>query len=393
MSARLRNALGAVELALATVLLIGAGLFIQSLANLQRVRLGFNPHGVISFQLAPPTAKYPLNTKAPQLYRAVLDSLNSIPGVRGASVSSGIPFGAGNYTTHPMITTDQSVLPRDAAVPIDWRIVSPGYFKSMGIPMLQGRDFTDADGPTALPVMIISQATAKKFWGDADPIGRTLRRSASPATAFTIVGVVGDVRSTALTQESPALYYPMAARVWPLMDIVVRTDSSPEALLPSIREKVRELDSELALANVRTMDQWLSNSAAQPRLNTVLLTIFASIALVIASIGIYGVIAYSVSQRISEIGVRMALGATPRDVLRLIVSEGMNVALIGIGTGLLGGLALGRAVSSLVFGVPVRDPRTFAAVAVALASVALAASVIPALRASRVDPIVALRYE
>ena len=393
MSARLRNVLAAVELALATVLLIGAGLFIQSLANLERLRLGFNPHGVISFQLAPPTAKYPLNTKAPQLYRAVLDSLNSIPGVRGASVSSGIPFGAGNYTTHPMITTDQSVLPRDAAVPIDWRIVSPGYFKSMGIPMLQGRDFTDADGPTALPVMIISQATAKKFWGDADPIGRTLRRSASPATAFTIVGVVGDVRSTALTQESPALYYPMAARVWPLMDIVVRTDSSPEALLPSIREKVRELDSELALANVRTMDQWLSNSAAQPRLNTVLLTIFASIALVIASIGIYGVIAYSVSQRISEIGVRMALGATPRDVLRLIVSEGMNVALIGIGTGLLGGLALGRAVSSLVFGVPVRDPRTFAAVAVALASVALAASVIPALRASRVDPIVALRYE
>jgi putative ABC transport system permease protein len=393
MSARLRNALAAAELALATVLLIGAGLFLQSLANLERVRLGFSPHGVITFQLAPPTTKYPLNTKAPQLYRAVLDSLQSIPGVRGASVSSGIPFGVGNYTTHPMITTDQSILPHDAAVPIDWRIVSPGYFKSMGIPLLHGRDFTDADGPTAPPVMIISQATAKKFWGDADAIGHTLRRSAKPETAFTIVGVVGDVRSTALTQESPALYYPMAARVWPLMDIVVRTDASPETLLLAIRRKVHELDAELALANVRTMDQWLSNSAAQPRLNTTLLAIFASVALVIASIGIYGVIAYSVTQRTGEIGVRMALGATPRGVLRLIVSEGMKVALIGIGTGLLGGLVLGRAVSTLVFGVPVRDPLTFTGVAVALASVALAASTIPAIRASRVDPIVALRYD
>jgi putative ABC transport system permease protein len=393
MSARLRNALAAAELALATVLLIGAGLFLQSLANLERVRLGFSPHGVITFQLAPPTAKYPLNTRAPQLYRAVLDSLQSIPGVRAASVSSGIPFGAGNYTTHPMITTDQSILPHDAAVPIDWRIVSPGYFKSMGIPLLHGRDFTDADGPTALPVMIISQATAKKFWGDADAIGHTLRRSAKPETAFTIVGVVGDVRSTALTQESPALYYPMAARVWPLMDIVVRTDASPELSLLAIRQKVHELDAELALANVRTMDQWLSNSAAQPRLNTTLLAIFAAVALVIASIGIYGVIAYSVNQRTGEIGVRMALGATPRGVLRLIVSEGMKVALIGIGTGLLGGLVLGRAVSSLVFGVPVRDPLTFTGVAVALASVTLAASTIPAIRASRVDPIVALRYE
>jgi putative ABC transport system permease protein len=393
MSVRLRNALAAVELALATVLLIGAGLFLQSLGNLQRVHLGFNPHGLISFQLAPPPAKYPLNSKAPQLYRAVLDSLQSIPGVRSASVSSGIPFGAGNYSTHPMITTDQSVLPPATAVPIDWRSVSPGYFKSMGIPLLQGRDFTDADGPTATPVMIISQATAKKFWGDADPVGHTLRRSANPTTAFTIVGVVGDVRSTALTQESPALYYPMASRVWALMDVVVRTDASPEALLPAIRQKVCELDAELALANVRTMDQWLSNSAAQPRLNTLLLTIFAFVALVIAAIGIYGVIAYSVSQRTREIGVRMALGATPRGVLRLVVGEGMKLALIGIGAGLLGGLALGRTVSSLVFGVPVRDPLTFTAVALALAAVALAACAIPALRASRVDPMVALRYE
>jgi predicted permease len=393
MSRGLRNALAAVEVALATVLLIGAGLFIQSLANLQRVRLGFNPQGVISFQLAPPTAKYPLNGRAQQLYRELIDSLQSIPGVRGAAVSTGIPFGAGNYTTHPMLTREQSVLPPDTAVPIDWRSVSPGYFGTMNIPVLEGRDFTDADGPTAPPVMIISQATAKKFWGDGNPIGHTLRRSADPRIAFTVVGVVGDVRSTALTQESPALYYPMAVRVWPLMDVVVRTNGSAEAALPAIRQKVRELDAELALANVRTMEQWLSNSAAQPRLNTLLLGIFAFVALVIASIGIYGVLAYSVSQRTGEIGVRMALGATPRGVLRLVIGEGMKLALVGVGAGLLGGLALGRAVSSLVFGVPVRDPLTFTGVAVVLACVALAACAIPAFRASRVDPIVALRYE
>jgi predicted permease len=393
MSRGLRNALAAVEVALATVLLIGAGLFIQSLANLQRVRLGFDPQGVISFQLAPPTGKYPLNGRSQQLYRELIDSLQSIPGVRGAAVSTGIPFGAGNYTTHPMLTREQSVLPPDTAVPIDWRSVSPGYFKTMNIPVLEGRDFTDDDGPMAAPVMIISQATAKKFWGDGDPIGHTLRRSADPRIAFTVVGVVGDVRSTALTQESPALYYPMAVRVWPLMDVVVRTNGSAEAALPAIREKVRELDAELALANVRTMEQWLSNSAAQPRLNTLLLGIFAFVALVIASIGIYGVLAYSVSQRTGEIGVRMALGATPRGVLRLVIGEGMKLALVGVGAGLLGGLALGRAVSSLVFGVPVRDPLTFTGVAVVLACVALAACAIPAFRASRVDPIVALRYE
>jgi putative ABC transport system permease protein len=402
MSARVRNGLAASEIALATVLLIGAGLFIRSLANLERVRLGFEPQGLMTFQLAPPTTKYPItdflrfetSSKAPQFYRALVDALQSIPGARGAAVSSGIPFGAGAFTRHAMMTTDRTILPPDTAIPIDWRTVSAGYFKTMGIPLLRGRNFTDADGPApALPVMIVSQATAKKFWGDEDPIGHTLRRTADPSLAFTIVGVVGDVRSTALDQESPALYYSVAARVWPVMDVVVRTDGAPEALMPVIRQKVHELDAGLALGNVRTMEQWLSNGAAQPRLNTVLLGAFASVALLIASIGIYGVLAYSVSQRTNEIGVRMALGATPRGVLRLIVREGMKVVLIGIGTGLVGGLALGRTVSSLIFGVPVRDPVTFTAVAVALAGVALAACAIPAFRASRVDPIVALRYE
>ena len=393
-SHRLRNSLAAIELALATVLLIGAGLFLRSLMNLERVRVGFDPQGLLTFQLAPPSAKYPLDGKAQQFYRALLDSLQATPGVRAAAVSSGIPFGAGNYSTHPMLTTEPSVLPPETKVPVDWRSVSPGYFTALRIPLLRGRDFTDADGPTpSQPVMIVSQSTARKFWGDADPIGRTLRRSAKPEIAFSIVGVVGDVRDQALNQESPTLYYPMGFRVWPLMDVVVRTDGQPEALLPAVRQKIHDLDPELALANVKTMQDWLSTSAAQPRLNTLLLSIFAFLALLIASIGIYGVLAYSVSQRTQEIGVRMALGATPQGVLRMTLLDGMKVAAIGMGCGVIAAVALGETVSSLVFGVNVRDLGTFVLVVVTLAIVTIAACAIPALRASRVSPLVALRYE
>lgn len=393
MSARLRNGLAAAELALATILLIGAGLFIRTLTNLGHVQLGFAPQGLITFQLAPPVEKYPANGKAQQFYRALLDSLQSLPGVRGAAVSSGIPFGAGNYTTHPMFTTGPSAMAPETRVPIDWRNVSPGYFKTMGIPLMRGRDFTDADNSTATPVIIVSAATAKKFWGDADPLGRVLHPNAKPSFTFTVVGVVGDVRSTVLAKESPAFYYPVGQRVAPLMDVVVRTAHSPETLLPAIRERVHGLDSQLALANVRTMEQWLSNNSAQPRLNTVLLSTFAFVALLIASIGIYGVLAYSVSQRTKELGVRMALGATSRGVLLLVIREGAMVALVGIGAGVLGGLALAQGVSSLVFGVSVRDPAIFAGVAAALGAVAIAACYLPARRASRVDPMVALRYE
>jgi putative ABC transport system permease protein len=389
-----RDSLAAGEIALAAILLIGAGLLIQSLANLQRVRLGFDSEKLITFQLAPPVPQYPLADKGPEFYRTLITSLQSTPGARAVAVSSGIPFGTGNYSRHPMITTEPSVLPPGTAVPIDWRSVSPGYFDTMHIPLLRGRTFTDADVSTAPLVMIVSQSTAQKFFGDADPIGKALRPSAKPEISYTIVGVVGDVRDQALNQQTPTLYYSIPERgSWPLMDVVVRADGSPESLLPVIRRRIHDLDANLALANVNTMDQLLSNSAAEPRLNTVLLAAFAGVALLIAAIGIYGVLAYSVNQRTREIGLRMALGATPRSVLQLIVGQGMKVVLIGVVIGLAGGLALGRAVSSLVFGVPVRDPATFTLVAVVLTAVALAACIIPARRAARVDPMVALREE
>ena len=393
MRAGLRTSLATAEIALATILLIGAGLLIRSLDNLQRARLGFDARGVITFQLAPPVTKYPVMTgRAGQLYRELLESLDALPGVSGAAVSSGLPFGAGNYTQSPWMTSDSSIVSPDTSTQIDWRLVSPGYFGAMGIPLLRGREFTDADGPDAPLVAIVSQAAAKRLWGDDDPLGRTLHRPTN-ALQFTVVGVAGDVRSAALNQEAPSLYFPLPWRAFPLADVAVRTAGDPEALLPAIRRKVHDLDAELALANVRTMDQWIANSAAQPRLNAVLLGVFAAAALLIAAIGIYGVLAYSVTQRTREIGVRMALGATPQGVMRLVVGQGLAVVSIGLGLGLFGGLALGRAVSSLVYGVTVRDPVTFAGVSIVLGAVALAACVLPARRASRVDPIAALRCE
>lgn len=390
MRTRMRNTLVAIELALATVLLIGAGLFIQTLVNLQRVKLGFEPHGLITFQVSLPSEKYPPKTKAPLFFREMIESLEALPGVRGASVSSGIPFGAGAYYSHPMMATENSILPPDAKVPTDWRIVSPGYFKTMNIPLLQGREFEYSDASTP-NIIIVSQATAHTFWGEENPLGRTLRRSADPETPLTVVGVVGDVRSTQLSQESPAFYYSITTRTHPLMDVVVRTDASPESLLPSIRKQIKALDPDLPMANVNTMEQWLTNSAAQPRLTSLLLSLFAGVALLIAAIGIYAVLTYSVTQRTREIGIRMALGATPRRVLELIVSEGMRVVLLGLVIGLAGGVALGRTVQSLVYGVGVRDPKIYVVVAAVLTVVALAACFIPARRAAVVDPMVALR--
>ena len=387
---RLRNMLAASELALATVLLIGAGLMMQTLGELQRVPLGFESRGILAFQVAPPTTRYPLKERAPLFYRALVDALQTIPGVKAAGVSSGIPFGVGNYTQTPMLTTGKSVLPAETAVPIDWRTVSPGFFRTLGIPLVRGRDFTDADG--AVPVTIVSQATARKFWGDDDPIGRSLHRNGD-TIGVTVIGVVGDVHTTALNRDSPALYYPMARGTWPLMDVVVRTDGEPRGLLTAIRQKVGELDPTLPLANVRTMDEWVTNAAAQPRLNAQLLGVFAALALTIAAIGIYGVLAYSVTQRTREIGLRMALGAPRTGVLGSIVREGMLVACAGVTVGLVAAFAFSRVLESLVFGVRVHDPVTFAGVAAVLSAVALAACVLPALRASRVDPIIALRQD
>jgi len=387
-----RNGLVAAEFGLATVLLIGAGLLMQSLARLQSVQIGFQPEGLLTFQIAPPPAKYPGQARHWSLYSQVLHDLTTLPGVRGAALSSGLPMGAGAQTHSPFIPSGRSVLPAGEAAAVDWRTVSSGFFYTMGIPFIRGRDFTEQDSPGAPEVIILSRRAAKIYWGDEDPIGKSLHRP-NTSVNYTVVGVVGDVRNAALNQESPTLYFASTARVWPSMDVAVRTEGKPDAALSAVRRKVHDVDPELPLSNVRTMDDWVSSSSAQPRLSAALLGIFACVALLIAAIGIYGVLAYSVNQRSCEIGLRIALGAQQSGVVRWIVGQGMLVAATGIAIGLAGGFALSRLLATLLFGVEPRDPITFSAVAVLLFTVAFAACLIPGRRASRVDPMVALRNE
>jgi putative ABC transport system permease protein len=387
-----RNGLVAGELALATILLVGAGLLMQSLLRLQQVQVGFRPEGVLTFQVAPPAARYPNQVRRSALYREALQSLAAIPGVSGAAMSSGIPMGQGNYTRSPFMPTGASILPDGASIPIDWRIASPGYFHLMGIPLLSGRDFTDQDGPDGPDAIVVSRATAQKFWGNENPIGKMLHRP-TLTSSFTVIGVVGDVRHNGLNQEFPCLYLSAARRLAPLMDIVIRTQGRPESVLPSVRSRLHNLDPELPLSNVRTAEEYVYNNTAQPRLNAALLGVFAGVALLIAAIGVYGVLAYSVNQRTREIGLRMALGAQQSGVLWWIAGQGMLVAIAGIGVGLASAYALSRLLATLLFGIQPRDPLTFSAVAALLSAVALAACLVPARRASRVDPIVALRDE
>jgi putative ABC transport system permease protein len=388
----LRNGLVAGELALATMLLVGAALLVQSLDRLENVQLGFRPSGVLTFQLAAPATKYPDQAKRWSLYRDAVHSLATIPGAAGAAMSSGIPMGQGSYNRSPFMPVGASILPDGASIPVDWRAVSPGYFRVMGIPLLTGRDFTEHDDPAAPDVVIVSQATARKFWGAENPIGKRLRRP-TVANSFEVIGVTGDVRHTALNQEFPSLYFSTATRAAPLMDIVIRAQGRPEALLRAARSRIHNIDPELPLANVRTLDEYVYNNAAQSRVDAMLFAVFAGIALLIASIGVYGVLAFSVTQRTREIGLRMALGAQKGTVLRMIAQQGMLVSLAGVAAGLAGAWALSRLLAALLFAIQPHDWLTFAAVAAVLAMVSLAASLIPAGRASRVDPIVALRND
>ena len=386
-----RNALVAGELALATVLLIGAGLLTQSLLHLQQVHLGFQPQGLLTFQVSPPAARY-AGPKAWAFYKELIGSLQALPGVRGAAISSGVPFGAGNYTTTPTRTLGKSAIPAGEAIPVDWRTISPDYFRTMQIPLLRGRDFNDQDLAGAPLVAIVSQETAARLWRDDDPIGREIIIGADKH--FTVVGVVAGVRNAVLRRELvPAMYFPAAMRLWPLMDVVLRTDGKPEAVLSAVRQRLHALDAELPMSNVRTMEQWISTSAVQPRLNAVLLMIFACVALLIAAIGIYGVLSYSVSQRTREIGLRMAIGAQPGVVLRLIVRQGMTVALAGIGVGVAVAVAVSRVLSALLYGIQPRDTVTFLIVTTVLALVALIACYVPGRRAAGLDPLIALREE
>jgi putative ABC transport system permease protein len=390
---RARGLLVVSEIALSLVLLIGAGLMIKSFIRLEQVNPGFETQNVVTVRLSLPAAQYPAGPRRAAFFQQVIARLQSLPGVQSAAAISRLPMTAGNSSRSLAIEGRPNDGSGDGPG-ADYRVISPDYFRSMGIPFSKGRDFTDRDTGNAPAVVIINETMASRYWPDEDPLGKRLRVAAEGEPWMDIVGVVRDVKHFGLDSQSKAeIYVPYLRDPWPFMTIVVRSTSDLASLSNAMRNEVWAVDRDLPVPDIRTMDQLLSGSVSRPRFNTLLLGIFASIALVLAAVGIYGVMSYSVTQRTHEIGIRMALGATQSDVLKLVVGQGMRLALIGVGIGLAAALALTRVLATLLFAVGATDPATFVIVSALLTGVALAACFVPARRAMKVDPMVALRYE
>ncbi|MBD0372276.1 MAG: ABC transporter permease [Pyrinomonadaceae bacterium] len=417
---RLRGLLIASEMALALVLLVGAGLMIESFIRLRKVDTGFSPKNVLTMRVALPASKYPppksIEDPPPvglNFYERVLERVRALPGVESAGYSSVLPLGAGNswgklfsIEGHPMPTSVEQV------PVVRFALTSPDYIRAMGINLRRGRAFDEHDTEDAQQVAIISETTAKQFFAGEDPVGKTvwmgppenlLPKEAIEAiggrfTRRVVVGVVSDVKGSSLDVASEAMvyapYYQSRREGWSnTLMLAVRTSSAPESMTASIRKEIYAIDPDQPVSDVATMEERLNQSLSQPRFSATLLGMFAVVALLLAAVGIYGVMSYLVTQRTHEIGIRMALGASARDILKMVVGHGMMLTLIGVGCGLVAAFLLTRFLASLLFEVSSFDPLTYAGVSLLLLLVAFIACYIPARRATRVDPMVALRYE
>jgi putative ABC transport system permease protein len=393
---RLRSALAVAEIALSLVLLVGAGLLIRSFLRLQEVRPGFNPQHLLCVDLALPSAKYKEDQQSVNFFDQLLGALAQQPGVQGAAVSEGLPLGGGGGFL--AFAVEGRLLARTDRTPdAETRVVSPDYFRTMQIPLRTGRLLNERDVTGAPDAVVISETLVKKYFPGQDPIGKRLTfgdPQAKDVEWYTVVGVVGDVRGVSLNEEPYGQLY-TSYRQTPrrALTLIVQTAGEPTAMLGTVREKIWALDRQQPLYNVRTAEQVLEKSIARPRFNMLLITILASVALVLAAVGIYGVISYSVTQRTHEIGVRMALGASAADVLKLVVGQGMLLAGMGVVLGLLAAFALTRIMATLLFGVTATDPFTYFGLAFVLTAIAFLACYIPARRATKVNPVNALRAE
>ncbi|MEP6574568.1 MAG: ABC transporter permease [Gemmatimonadota bacterium] len=392
----IRRALVVAEVALALTLLTGAGLLIKSFSRLQGVSPGFVPDNLLTFNLSLPQARYPSDTAQIAFYDAVLPRIAGVAKVRSVGATSVLPFSGGWSTTSFNIEGYQP--PTNTPGPWgDIRIVSPDFLKTLGAPLLKGRFLSETDGPGAPKVTVVDEEFVRRYWPHDDPIGKRITFSDAPKGPedyITVVGVVGHTAHEGLDAERRIQYYlPYRQNGQNAMSFAVRTVGDPLALVASIREAVHSVDKDQPLSQIRSMDQMMDTTVGQRRFSMLLLGVFATLALLLASIGIYGVMSYSVTQRSHELGVRMALGAAKGDVLKLVLRQGMTLAAMGVGLGLIAAFGLTRLLTSQLFQVPATDPFTYAGVALILGTIALAANLIPALRATRVDPVVALRDE
>jgi putative ABC transport system permease protein len=389
---RIRSILVVVEVALSLVLLIGAGLMIRSFSRLQQINLGFNPENVVALTLALSSSKYPEDHQRVAFFQAALERLRSLSGVQSAGATTGLPLTLSVSGSDFRIEGRPDPEPGTEVI-INTRSVSPGYFGTLGIRLIKGRDFTDRDNSDAPKVAVINSDLARTHFPGEDPLGKRITFDEGKSW-ISIAGVIDDVKQ--LGQDSrtqPEVYFPYAQATHPSMSIVVRAASNPSSLVAAMKSQIQGIDKDLPVADVSTMEQLLSQSVSGRRFNMLLLTVFAVAALVLAAVGIYGVMSYSVSQRTHEIGIRMALGARTSEVLKLVITHGMFLTLAGLAVGFVASLLLTQLMSSMLFGVTATDPITFAAVSLLLAGVALGACLMPARRAARVDPMVALRHE
>ncbi|HUK30309.1 MAG TPA: ABC transporter permease [Candidatus Acidoferrum sp.] len=398
-SKRLRSAFVVSEIVLARLLLVGAGLLVKSFSRMQDVSTGFRPEGLLVADLPLSPTAYSQPAKRLNFFDAVLDKIRALPGVRSAGGASFLPVSGAGGIIHFNIQGRPPEGPGDFIL-AGFRSVTPGYLSTIGLPLLNGRFISEQDTERGAPVVVINRSMAQQFFPGQSPIGQHLQLGALPTDQvpwMEVVGVVGDVK-TALTSDPQSEMYVPFRQVDSLLpqyflSIVVRTHGKPMALAPGLREAVRQTDPDQPIVKMRTMEENTSTSVVQPKFRATLLSIFSGLALILAAIGIYGVIAYSVTQRTREIGIRMTLGADRAAVLRMILKQGIVLAVAGVGLGLAAALGLTRFLESFLFQVNAFDPITFVSVAAVLIFVSLAACWIPARRAMRVDPMVALRYE
>jgi putative ABC transport system permease protein len=390
---RMRSSLVVAEVALALVLLVGAGLFLRSLAALEEVNPGFDAAGVITAGVSLPHARYDSDAKQIAFYQAVLDNLSATPGVTAVAAGVPVPF-SGNAGSASFQIEGLPVPPGDPGPHGDIGAVSADYFAALKIPVRQGRVFTALDRADTQPVALVDEILARQYWPGESPVGQHIRRG-SKAPWATVVGVVGHVKHSDLAGEDVKgkYYFPVPQMAAPFMTFLMRTPSDPGRLSAALRDGVRAVDPTQPVSHIRLMTAMVNDSLAPRRFVVTVLGVFAGLALLMAVIGLYGVISYAVTQRTQELGVRMALGAQPAEILWLVVGQGMKLAGLGAAAGLVAAVAIARLLRNQLFHVSAFDPPTFVLMAAALIGAAMLASYIPARRATRVDPMVALRYE